>query len=189
MRIAIELRNRRLEFKVSFNQIESVHPVETHTHTDGYIYVHNNGENTKKYRMESEPIPGEALTNLIKFRNGLPMDTVPITLGVQVEHTSLPTEPHISPSIVTETQFVRCPCVAYLEGFSTLPACTECTEAGRHSGGCAVLGCEHGWIKSPCYCVRPGYVKCFECDIANEHTIVCANCSPDTGSDTGNTAV
>lgn len=69
-----------------------------------------------------------------------------------------------------------CPCI---EG----TRCEECEESHGHSGGCTIMGCEYGKILlyNQCYCIREGYVKCFECTTDSAaHSLQCANCDGST---------
>ena len=167
MRIALRINNREFALEITNTKC-----VDTYS---GYTL----DELLSKHAQE----PDQGLT------------LIPTDARIPIKYPTPSAKPHVSPSVVAEIKLrtaglIRCSCIHYETGLATPGACTECAEAGRHSGGCEVQGCEHGFITALCYCLRPGYVKCFECGMSNEHTSVCANCSPqDTEMYTEGTAV
>ena len=90
----------------------------------------------------------------------------------QLKGESVPKPP------IKEYNYTLCPC---LENFDY--ACEECATAiGGYSGGCSVTGCVAGRILATddCYCIRPGFVKCFECTVDTPHSTQCSNCDGST---------
>jgi len=157
MKIAIELGNRRLEFKISFEQLETLEQVgedvEKDTYAGGYVYINDyDGNNAKKYLIT--PTEPDSLEELMRKHAQEPNQGLVLTNSVStipVPNPTPPAKPYISPNRVAEPKLVSCPCV-FDDRTITEFACTECAEAGRHSGGCEIEGCEYGYIKAVCWC-------------------------------------